>query len=136
MRIHADPDPDTDTDPDPKPCPKVLTYLEYRAVSGVFPSSPRTKGRGVHTRRAVRGLGVNISEDARHWIGLFQYNPSTVDTLQRKPGAEWSVPGLAAGRAGGPEHPPPPAAQAHHPAPAPARSADQSGTAESGEQQL
>jgi hypothetical protein len=33
---------------------------------------------GVHTRRAVRGWGVNISEDARHWIGLLQYNPSTV----------------------------------------------------------
>jgi hypothetical protein len=30
------------------------TYIECRAVSG-----------------------VNISEDARHWIGLLQYNPST-----------------------------------------------------------
>jgi hypothetical protein len=42
---------------------------------------PRTKRRGVHTRRAVRGWGVNISnisEDARHRIGLLQYNPSTV----------------------------------------------------------
>jgi hypothetical protein len=49
---------------------KVLTYVEYRAVSGVFQnidpppplhpasvSSPRTKGGGVHTRRAVRGWG-------------------------------------------------------------------------------
>ncbi len=51
---------------------KVLTYLEYRAVSGVFQnidpppppyiqpasvSSPRTKGGGVPTRRAVRGWG-------------------------------------------------------------------------------
>jgi hypothetical protein len=60
---------------------KVLTYIEYRAVSGVFRtiephplstqrvSSPRTKGGGgggVHTRRAVRGWGVNSSEDARH----------------------------------------------------------------------
>ncbi len=27
--------------------------------------------------REVRGVGVNISEDARHWIGLLQYNPST-----------------------------------------------------------
>jgi hypothetical protein len=54
---------------------KVLTYKEYRAVSGVFltiefvsppesVSSPRTKGGGVHTRRAVRGWGVNILEDA------------------------------------------------------------------------
>jgi hypothetical protein len=66
---------------------KVLTYIEYRAVSGVFrnidphplstqrvcpPPTPK-----VHTRRAVRGWGVNISEDARHWISLLQYNPST-----------------------------------------------------------
>jgi hypothetical protein len=71
---------------------KVLTYIEYRAVSGVFRtidpppplhsasvSSPCTKGGGyIHTRRAVRGWGVNISEDARHWIGLLQYNPSTL----------------------------------------------------------
>jgi hypothetical protein len=74
---------------------KVLTYVEYRAVSGVFrtinpptPSPPSecvlpgggapTKGgEGVHTRRAVRGWGVNISEDARYWIDLLQYNPST-----------------------------------------------------------
>ncbi len=42
-------------------------------------SSPSTKGggRGVHTRRAVREWEVNISEDAGHWIGLLQYNPST-----------------------------------------------------------
>jgi hypothetical protein len=42
-------------------------------------SSPRTKDGGgtQYTRRAVRGWGVNILEDARHWIGLLQYNPST-----------------------------------------------------------
>ncbi len=69
---------------------KVLTYVEYRAVSGVFQnidpppplplasvSSPCTKGGGVHTHRPVRGWGVNILEDARHWIGLLQFNPST-----------------------------------------------------------
>jgi hypothetical protein len=63
---------------------KVLTYKEYRAVSGVFrtidlptPSPPsecvlrRTKGGAIHTRRAVRGWGVNILEDARHWIGSY-----------------------------------------------------------------
>ncbi len=41
---------------------------------------PLHQRRGVHTRRAVRGWGgggVNILEDARHWIGLLQYNPST-----------------------------------------------------------
>ncbi len=56
---------------------KVLTYIEYRAVSEVFPPHQR---RGIHTRRAVRGWGVNISEDARHWIGLLQYNPCTYKT--------------------------------------------------------
>jgi hypothetical protein len=73
---------------------KVLTYIEYRAVSGVFRtidpppplppasvSSHRTKGEVVPTRWPVRGWGVNISEDARHWIGLLQYNPSTMPTL-------------------------------------------------------
>jgi hypothetical protein len=64
---------------------KVLTYVEYRAVSGVFqtipdpppPSPPsecvpsRTKGGGgVHTRRAVGGE-VNILEDARHSSVLY-----------------------------------------------------------------
>ncbi len=71
------------------------TYI-YRVQSSVWrlpnywpptPSPPSecvlpcTKGgeRGVvHTRQAVRGWGVNSSEDARHWIGLLQYNPSTV----------------------------------------------------------
>ncbi len=50
---------------------KVLTYVEYRAVSGVFQnidpptpfhpasvSSPRTKGRGVHTTHSPGGEGV------------------------------------------------------------------------------
>ncbi len=40
-------------------------------------SSPRTKGGGVNTRRAVRGWGGNILVDARHCIGLLQYNLST-----------------------------------------------------------
>ena len=65
---------------------KVLTYVEYRAVSGVFqnidpppPQStqrvcppPEPKDGGAHTRRAVRGWGVNILENTRHWIGLLQ----------------------------------------------------------------
>jgi hypothetical protein len=65
---------------------KVLTYIEYRSVSGVFrniephhplsthrvclPPAPKAGGGGVQTRRAVRGWGVNILEDARHRIGL------------------------------------------------------------------
>jgi hypothetical protein len=58
-------------------------------VSGVFRTidppplstqrvSPPPKAGGVHTRRAVKGREVNISEDARHWIGLLQHNLSTV----------------------------------------------------------
>jgi hypothetical protein len=39
-------------------------------------SSPRTNGGRVHTRWAVREWGANILEDARHWIGHLQYNPS------------------------------------------------------------
>ncbi len=70
---------------------KILTYV-HRTVSDVFRTidspptpplhlasvpSPRTKG--VHTRRAARGWPVggqyfDISEDARHWIGLLQYS--------------------------------------------------------------
>ncbi len=72
-----------------------IYIVEHRAVSGVFQnidpppplhpvsvSSPRPapKAGGVHTRRAVRGWGVNILEDARHWIGLLQFNPYTVST--------------------------------------------------------
>jgi hypothetical protein len=73
---------------------KVLTYVEYRAVSGVFqnidppPPSPPSdcvlpphQRREVNTRRAVRGWGVNILEDARHWIGLLQYNLSAVQNI-------------------------------------------------------
>ncbi len=44
-------------------------------------SSPCTKGEGVHTDRAMRGWGVNILEDARHIIGLLQYNLSTSTSL-------------------------------------------------------
>jgi hypothetical protein len=43
---------------------------------------PPHQSWGVHTRRSVRGWGVNISEDARHWIGLLQYNPFTYVAMQ------------------------------------------------------
>jgi hypothetical protein len=61
---------------------KVLTYVEYRAVSGVFqnidPPPPLHPASVSPLRRAVRGVGGgNTLEDARHWIGLLQYNPST-----------------------------------------------------------
>ncbi len=49
-------------------------------------SSPRTKGGGwgTHSPGGDGGGGVNISEDARHWIGLLQYNPSTLLTVGRR----------------------------------------------------
>jgi len=50
---------------------------------------PPHQRREVHTRRAVRGWGINILEDVRHWIGLLQYNPSTIrpdDLLYDLPG--------------------------------------------------
>jgi hypothetical protein len=41
-------------------------------------SSPSTKGGGGYTLGGRwGGWGVNISEDAGHWIGLLQYYPST-----------------------------------------------------------
>jgi hypothetical protein len=58
---------------------KLLTPHPPLHPAGV--SSPRTKGGPNNTRRAVRGWGVNISEDARHWIGLLQFNPSTGPTI-------------------------------------------------------
>ncbi len=70
----------------------VLTYVESRAVSDIFQnidpppplhpasvSSPRTKGGGEGGTGGYTlagrwaGWGVNILEDARHWIGLLQY---------------------------------------------------------------
>ncbi len=82
---------------------KVLTYVEYRAVSGVFQnsdppppfhpasvSSPRTKGWGGEYTLAGRWRGggsifwktpdiglASYSIIFLHWIGLLQYNLST-----------------------------------------------------------
>ncbi len=75
----------------------MLTYIEYKAVSGVFRtidppppfhlasvSSPLTKG-GVGVQGGEGVGGVKISEDAKHGIGLLQYNPSTIFTLREGP---------------------------------------------------
>jgi hypothetical protein len=64
---------------------KVLTYIEYGVASSVFRtfdpppplhpasgSSPRTKGGGVHTRRAVRGWGTIFRKTPD--IGLASYS--------------------------------------------------------------
>jgi hypothetical protein len=66
---------------------KVLTYVEYRAVSGVFqnidPPPPQSTQRVCPppAPKAVMGVGVNILEDARHRNGLLQYTLSTAHAL-------------------------------------------------------
>ncbi len=59
----------------PPPLPLASVSLSSHRIKG--------GGGGVHTRRGMRGWGggFNISEDARHWIGLLQYNPSTPDFI-------------------------------------------------------
>ncbi len=80
---------------------KVLTYEEYRAVSGVFQNihppppptplstqrvcPPPTPKAGGYTLAWQWGRGVNILEDARHWIGLLQYNLSTIKSFELGP---------------------------------------------------
>jgi hypothetical protein len=53
---------------------KVLIYTEQCLASSELPPAPSPPEcvlpPGVHTRWVERGWGVNISEDARHWIGL------------------------------------------------------------------
>ncbi len=64
---------------------KVLTYVEYRAVSEAFqnidpppPILPKRRGR-THSPggEGVGGQYFGILEDARHWIGLLPFNSST-----------------------------------------------------------
>ncbi len=57
---------------------KILT--PHPPLLPVSVSSPRTKG-GEGGTRSQGGEGVNISEDARHRIGLLQYNPSTLSCI-------------------------------------------------------
>ncbi len=66
---------------------KELAYIENRSVSGIFrtklltptpspPSEcdlpPKAGGGGVTNSPGGEGVGINISEDARHWIGFLQ----------------------------------------------------------------
>ncbi len=66
---------------------KILTPPSPLPLASV--SSPRTKGGGGGTLAGRWGVGggggVNILEDARHWIGLLQYNPSTIYTIHPHP---------------------------------------------------
>ncbi len=62
----------------------VFRTIDPHPLSTQRVCPPRTKVGGVHTRWAVRGWGVNISEDARLWIGLLKYNPSTNLEISKK----------------------------------------------------
>jgi hypothetical protein len=49
-----------------------------------LPCSPPVSSIGIlfaSHDQMMRGWGVNILEDARHWIGLLQYNPSTDERM-------------------------------------------------------
>ncbi len=76
---------------DKRPAPQSTYIHVYRVQSSVWrlpnywpptPSPPSECVFPPHQRRGGthspggEGWGVNISEDARHWIGLLQYNPS------------------------------------------------------------
>ncbi len=58
---------------------ELLTPQPLSTQRVYAPPAPKAGGGRAHTPLAVRGWGVNItiSEDARHWIVLLQYNPST-----------------------------------------------------------
>ncbi len=57
----------------------VWRLPNYPPLHPASVSSPRTNSPG------GEGVGVNISEDARHWIGLLQYNPSTNSSVGERP---------------------------------------------------
>jgi hypothetical protein len=73
---------------------KVLTYIEYRAVSELLtphhlstqrvcpPPAPKAGGDTLHSPGGEGVGGHYISEDVRHWIGLLQYNPYTVPAVE------------------------------------------------------
>ncbi len=58
------------------------TTLHPASVSSPPPLEP--KAEGTHSQGG-EGVGVNISEDARHWIDLLQYNLSTQHAIWKAP---------------------------------------------------
>ncbi len=54
-------------------CAGVFQNIDPPTSLSLYRVCPPPKWGGVHTRRAVRGVGDNILEDARHRIGLLQY---------------------------------------------------------------
>ncbi len=70
----------------------IHTYIEYRAVSGLFRTTPHpplhpsvSSHRGYTLAGWRGGWGVNISEDPRHWIGLLQWKDGRVSSDEIKP---------------------------------------------------
>jgi hypothetical protein len=66
------------------------TY-KYRVQSSVWhlpnyfdPPPPLHPASVLPPHRAVRGWGVSILEDARHWVDLLQYNPPTVPSIEEE----------------------------------------------------
>ncbi len=72
------------------PCVRTIAQSTYvsRVQSSVWrlpkywhptpsPPAPKAGWGGTHSPGG-EGVGVNILEDARNWIGLLQYNPSSV----------------------------------------------------------
>jgi hypothetical protein len=64
---------------------KVFTYIEYRTVSGVFQTIDPPPLLPPHQRwgntHSPGGGGVNISEVAKHWIGLWLEGRQEVGSL-------------------------------------------------------
>jgi hypothetical protein len=61
--------------------PKILTPHPLSTQRMCPPLAP--KEGGGYTLAGGEGVGVNILEDARHWIGLLQFNPSTMEMRQQ-----------------------------------------------------
>jgi hypothetical protein len=63
---------------------RLPNYWPHTPLHPASVSSPEPKAEGTHSQGG-EGVGVNISEDARHWIGLLQYNPSTQHAIWKAP---------------------------------------------------
>ncbi len=58
--------------------------LSTQRVSPPPPPPPKAGGGGYRYTHSQggEGVGVIISEEAWHWIGLLQYNPSATQTIK------------------------------------------------------
>ncbi len=72
----------------------VWRLQNYRPPTHTPPSEyvlPMHNGGGYTLAVQGRAWGVNILEDARHWIGLLQYNSSTLSSLPVQPPPPHSI---------------------------------------------